>query len=136
MLRSRNSHQFVFSGSDIIFLDLPTQPTLVLNSFKAATDLMEKRSSIYSDKPAAVMDELYVQLVRFGFLGVAQRRLSELDGSGMWVSCPTAKDGAVLDGRSKSISDNKQCHNIIRYRPGRCKPSSGAQLHLPNAESP
>ena len=33
---------------------------IVVDSAKAAVDLMDKRARIYSDKPIAVMDELYV----------------------------------------------------------------------------
>lgn len=43
---------------DIIFLQLPFQPTLVIGTAKAAFDLLEKRSHIYSDRPPYRMDEL------------------------------------------------------------------------------
>ena len=55
----------VVAGSDLIFLDLPMQPAIVINSLTAATELMEKRSRNYSDKPIVVMDELYVGIVPF-----------------------------------------------------------------------
>ncbi|PSR73379.1 hypothetical protein PHLCEN_2v10671 [Hermanssonia centrifuga] len=45
-------------ASDIIFMTVFSQPTVVISSAKAAFDLMEKRSNIYSDKPRVVMDEL------------------------------------------------------------------------------
>ena len=44
--------------SDIVFIHLPMQPTLLLTSAQAVSDLMDKRSTIYSDKPATIMDEL------------------------------------------------------------------------------
>ena len=43
---------------DVFYLDIPTQPVLVLNSAQAVFDLLEKRSEIYSDRPLIVMDEL------------------------------------------------------------------------------
>ena len=49
---------------DIVFLDLPFQPTLVIGSAKVAYDLMEKRSHIYSDRAPCRMDELCVYTVR------------------------------------------------------------------------
>ena len=47
----------------MVFLDLPSQPTIVLNTWAAAAELMEKRSSNYSDKPVVIMDELCVCVV-------------------------------------------------------------------------
>ena len=55
----------IAAGSDLIFLDLPMQPAIVINSLTAATELMEKRSRNYSDKPTVVMDELYVGIAPF-----------------------------------------------------------------------
>jgi hypothetical protein len=37
--------------SDVIYLNFMGQPVVVLNSAQAAVDLMDKRSSIYSDRP-------------------------------------------------------------------------------------
>ncbi|KAF7791178.1 hypothetical protein EIP86_002189 [Pleurotus ostreatoroseus] len=47
-------------GSDILFMQLPSQPVIIVNTVEAANDLMYKRSSIYSDKPQTIMDELLV----------------------------------------------------------------------------
>ncbi|KAJ3555333.1 hypothetical protein NM688_g2635 [Phlebia brevispora] len=44
--------------SDVLFIQLPSQPAVILNTVEAARDLLDKRSSIYSDKPQTVMDEL------------------------------------------------------------------------------
>ncbi|THH13309.1 hypothetical protein EW146_g6885 [Bondarzewia mesenterica] len=41
-------------GSDIIHVDTLGTPFIILNSAKAANDLLEKRSSLYSDRPALV----------------------------------------------------------------------------------
>lgn len=44
---------------DVLYLNLPAQPTVVLGSTKAAIDLMEKRSHICSDRQIYIMDDLY-----------------------------------------------------------------------------
>ncbi len=36
---------------DVIYLDTPGNPTVVINSAQAAVDLLEKRSGNYSDRP-------------------------------------------------------------------------------------
>ncbi|TCD69243.1 hypothetical protein EIP91_008346 [Steccherinum ochraceum] len=46
------------SSGPLVFLSLPTQPTIIINSAKAAMDLLDKRSQIYSDRLLTVMDEL------------------------------------------------------------------------------
>nr|BAL05104.1 cytochrome P450 [Phanerodontia chrysosporium] len=51
-------------GSDIIYLNLAGTPVVVLNSAKAAKDLLEKRSSIYSDRPVTVMAHELIGLGR------------------------------------------------------------------------
>ncbi|KAH9160853.1 cytochrome P450 [Lactarius sanguifluus] len=45
------------SGSDIIHTDVMGSHIVILNSIKAANDLFEKRSSIYSDRPSLVVAE-------------------------------------------------------------------------------
>ena len=42
----------------MIFLDLPNQPTIIINTLTAAIELMERRSRNYSDKPVMIMDKL------------------------------------------------------------------------------
>ncbi|KAL1740645.1 hypothetical protein HDZ31DRAFT_2134, partial [Schizophyllum fasciatum] len=37
--------------SDVIFLSILGRPLVVLNSFRAAIDLLEKRGATYSDRP-------------------------------------------------------------------------------------
>lgn len=37
-----------------------SQPIVILNSVKAATELLDRRSIIYSDRPQAVMMRLFV----------------------------------------------------------------------------
>ena len=50
----RRDHQ----TGDMFYLDIPKQPTIVLDSAEAAIELLEKRSDIYSDRTQYVMDEL------------------------------------------------------------------------------
>ncbi|KAH8998282.1 cytochrome P450 [Lactarius hatsudake] len=59
-------------GSDIIHADVIGSHIVILNSIKAANELLEKRSSIYSDRPhLVVLQELFgmdyhIGLVRYG----------------------------------------------------------------------
>jgi hypothetical protein len=43
------------TGSDIIYLRVLGSDTIVLNTREAASELLEKRSSMYSDRPEMVM---------------------------------------------------------------------------------
>ncbi|KAJ7733289.1 cytochrome P450 [Mycena metata] len=68
--------------SDIIHLDVAGSPIIVLSSMEAVNDLLEKRSSIYSDRPsAAIMMELtgwdfLIGAMRYGEYWRSHRRLS------------------------------------------------------------
>ncbi|KAJ3555937.1 hypothetical protein NM688_g2303 [Phlebia brevispora] len=55
-------------SSDLIYLDLPQQPTVILNTSQAILDLMEGRSKLYADKPPMVMDELLNWDWNFAFM--------------------------------------------------------------------
>ena len=48
-----------FEAGDVVYMLLPFQPVIILNSTRAALDLMDKRSSIYSDKLFTTLDEMY-----------------------------------------------------------------------------
>ena len=41
-----------------MFLKLFGQPVLVLDSYAAANELLDKRSAIYSDRPESIMAQL------------------------------------------------------------------------------
>ncbi|CCO32962.1 O-methylsterigmatocystin oxidoreductase Short=OMST oxidoreductase [Rhizoctonia solani AG-1 IB] len=56
--------------SDIIYLNLIGQPLVILNSAQAASDLLEKRSSIYSDRIGAPMVTDPALLDWSGFAGM------------------------------------------------------------------
>ncbi|KAF7800178.1 hypothetical protein EIP86_011425 [Pleurotus ostreatoroseus] len=45
-------------GSELLFMDLPNQPTIVLNSTNSILALMEGHAKTYSSKAEAVMDEM------------------------------------------------------------------------------
>lgn len=49
---------FNLTGSDVVYLQLPMRAAVVLGSFQAAIDLLEKRSHLYSDRTPSVMTEL------------------------------------------------------------------------------
>ncbi|TFK92448.1 cytochrome P450 [Polyporus arcularius HHB13444] len=49
---------------DVVHLNVLGQPVLILGSYQAACDLLEKRSSNYSDRPSSIM----VKLCGFGWL--------------------------------------------------------------------
>ena len=59
-LRRCLSVYFAFTG-DLVFLQMFGQNLLFVNSYEAATDLMDKKSLIYSSRPTfTMMNELYV----------------------------------------------------------------------------
>ena len=43
---------------DLIYMEFPGQPTVVLNSTQAVTDLLEKPAAIYSDRPLTLASEM------------------------------------------------------------------------------
>lgn len=47
-----------FCLGDIVFLSLPAQPTVILDTVGAAIELLDRRSAIYSSRPTLVMDTL------------------------------------------------------------------------------
>ncbi|KAK0480063.1 cytochrome P450 [Armillaria novae-zelandiae] len=58
---------------DVIYLDTPGNPTVVINSAEAAVDLLEKRSGNYSDRPDFTMLHLSGWGFDFGFMRYADR---------------------------------------------------------------
>ncbi|KAJ3483939.1 hypothetical protein NLI96_g5970 [Meripilus lineatus] len=62
------SHKY----GDLIYLHLPSQPTLIVNSLKSSVDLLERRSAIYSSRPPSVMNELMTWTFAIGFMGYGQ----------------------------------------------------------------
>lgn len=54
--REKGNHVY-FLDSDIVYLHLPT-PVVIVGSLKAATDLLEKKSQVYSSRPRVVTAKL------------------------------------------------------------------------------
>ncbi|PBK93538.1 cytochrome P450 [Armillaria gallica] len=54
--------------SDVFYLDIPGNPTLVINSAQAAADLFDKRSGNYADRPDFTMMKLAGWDFNFGFM--------------------------------------------------------------------
>ncbi|OJT04437.1 O-methylsterigmatocystin oxidoreductase [Trametes pubescens] len=75
--------QWAKSYGDVVYLHVFGQGLLFLNTYEAAIDLLEKKGSIYSDKPALVMaGELcgcdnMVAFTRYGDKSRRQRRLMQ-----------------------------------------------------------
>ncbi|KAF8174808.1 cytochrome P450 [Mycena galopus ATCC 62051] len=51
-------HEWAKTYGDIMHLDVLGQPMIVLNTHKVAVDLLNKRSSIYSDRPRFILYEM------------------------------------------------------------------------------
>ncbi|KAH8099592.1 cytochrome P450 [Cristinia sonorae] len=64
---------FTKHNSDVIFLDLPLQPTVILGSVEVAVDLLEKRSHLYSDRKQSVMQYLMGWGFNFAAMPYSQR---------------------------------------------------------------
>ena len=45
---------------DVVYLQVLGQEIVLLGSYQAACDILEKRSGIYSNRPESVMVKLYV----------------------------------------------------------------------------
>ncbi|TCD62087.1 hypothetical protein EIP91_007487 [Steccherinum ochraceum] len=60
-------------NSDIIYLELPTHPVIVLGSVEVAEELLEKRSHTYSGRPCIYMLELMTWDLHFGSLTYGSR---------------------------------------------------------------
>ncbi|KAI0312135.1 cytochrome P450 [Amylostereum chailletii] len=68
-------------GSDIVYLSVLRASILVINSYKAATDLLDKKSAVYSDRPRFVMIKELMKfnwnlvVMSYGKVYVAGRRV-------------------------------------------------------------
>ncbi len=68
-------------NSDVVSMEVLGQPVIILNSAKAAMELLEKRSAIYADKPSALrqVNTRLILKIRFPYV---QR--SHGLGLGLW----------------------------------------------------
>ena len=46
-----SSRTNVYAGSDVLYFESWGRPNIVINSHEAASELLEKRSALYSDRP-------------------------------------------------------------------------------------
>ncbi|KAI0796928.1 cytochrome P450 [Abortiporus biennis] len=60
-------------GSNLLYISLPSQPTLIVNSAEVALNLLEKRSHIYSDRAVSTIDELVGLDFIFGMMPYAAK---------------------------------------------------------------
>jgi hypothetical protein len=61
---------------DVVYVNVFGRPLIILNSYKASVDLMEKRSAIYSGRPVLTMASLYVYYFIFAFFRLSFRFVS------------------------------------------------------------
>ncbi|KAK7692344.1 hypothetical protein QCA50_003969 [Cerrena zonata] len=54
----RTFREWSHTYGDVIYMTIPRQQTIILGSFQAVSDLLEKRSDIYSDRTHTVMNDL------------------------------------------------------------------------------
>ncbi|KAH8094927.1 cytochrome P450 [Cristinia sonorae] len=54
---------------DVVYLDLPAQPTILVGSAEVAFELLERRSDIYSDRRMPIMLEMMAWGFNFAFMG-------------------------------------------------------------------
>ncbi|KAI0046797.1 cytochrome P450 [Auriscalpium vulgare] len=86
ILQFRDKRWLFFKSKEdygnVVYLSVAGQPIVVLNSQKAASDLLDRRASIYSDRPRFVMADilsggLLLVFVRFGDLLRRMRRAGQ-----------------------------------------------------------
>ncbi|KAL0945491.1 hypothetical protein HGRIS_000977 [Hohenbuehelia grisea] len=66
-------HEWAQQYGDVVYVKVPGRSVIILDSVEAATDLMEKRSAIYSDRPVFTVLELVGFLPDLGFLPYGKR---------------------------------------------------------------
>ena len=99
---------------------------VVLNSPKAAFDLLDKRSSIYSDRPKSLVVELYVTLNSLDseFALTIYADAIGLGGAGTPHCCRTMTSGGARAARQCSTSRQRRCRNTCqcysKSRSGSC----------------
>lgn len=55
----RANTKYVKLESDVLYFNILGRPVVVLNSLKAAVELLDKRGSNYQDRPRFVLFEVY-----------------------------------------------------------------------------
>ncbi|KAK0469562.1 cytochrome P450 [Desarmillaria tabescens] len=65
--------QWTATYGDVLYLDIPGNPTVVINSAQAAVNLLEKRSGNYSDRPDFTMIQLAGWDFNLGFMRYSEQ---------------------------------------------------------------
>ncbi|KAI0302992.1 cytochrome P450 [Russula brevipes] len=89
---------------DLIYLNVAGQPMVILNSQRVAVDLLDRRASIYSDRPhSIVLCDIMTNGLLFGFTPITDswRRMRKAADEGLTKSstrefCEAQTKGAVL----------------------------------------
>ena len=99
-----------------MYLNALGQPIIVMNSLKVASELLDKRANIYSDRPRMIIANeiisggLFAAFMRYGdlcvvhFFGVQRRK-----------TISSFADGAALVVPHAKGSQNPSCATIIRF---------------------
>ncbi|KAH9936911.1 cytochrome P450 monooxygenase [Amylocystis lapponica] len=88
VLQLRDEHQYKTftqwgkSYGDVIYAKLFQTPVLIVNSLRAAQDLMEKKGSIYSDRPNMI---LHIELMGFDCTCVQMKNGARLRKHRRWI---------------------------------------------------
>jgi hypothetical protein len=99
---------------DIVHISLVGQPIIYLNSYEVAIKLLEKRASIYSDRPLTEMAKLFVStilwLILLILLPTGVQRVNSSAG------CHTEMDGgsAGVSSTSSSIETQPTSFKIFK----------------------
>ena len=117
---------------DVIYFNALGRSIIVLNSAQAAIDLLDKRSSIYSDRPRFVMlVNMWVSIQRF-----LRRKDLHLNCLSEWASSPlsdfwnTASDSRSTANCSTPYSHEVKTTPLSTFRPRKHESSSKVSLRL------
>ena len=106
-----------FFTGDMIYFNVLGQHFLILSSLERTTDLFEKKSSNYSDRPRAPMlVDLYVSDSLVHLKAVKRKLVSEWDGISTSAFCPTVCCGEDTGGHFISISTLTRCPNTSLFK--------------------
>ncbi len=102
--------------SDIIYLNLLGQPVIVLNSVKAAVDLLDKRGTVYSDRPPFILLEAYGNAAL-----LSKTLLTSISSLGFKNNLALTGDGAQFRKLRKAYGGFLSARNSLAYRNSQLK---------------
>ena len=122
MQNERLVHGCLCLIGDIMYFSSLGKPTIVLNSAKAVTDLLDRRGSIYSDRPFLHMADMYVSLPFINSQPALMIRRAK------WIdSLVFARHGSPQHGMRKVMSSylsprmiSEQLHHVVEQETVRC----------------